>query len=73
MGRNETRLDKMERTWVTVINVENSTNSGYDHYLGPLRPALKLDEEKFQWRFVTAVGVRDNTIGDWERMGVLMS
>ena len=51
------RLDKMEYTWVTPMNVEDSLNKGWDHYLGPLRPPLKLEEEKIPYRFFAAVRV----------------
>ena len=47
-------LFKTEKTWVTPINVEGSLNTGYDHYLGPLRPALELDKEKVHFRFMDA-------------------
>ena len=51
------RLDKMEYTWVTPIKVEDSRNKGWDHYLGPLRPPLKLEEEKIPYRFLAGVKV----------------
>ena len=51
------RLDKMEYTWVTPIKVEESRNKGWDHYLGPLRPSLKLEEEKIPYRFLAGVKV----------------
>lgn len=51
------RLDKVEYTWVTPINVEDSLNKGWDHYLGPLRPPLKLEEEKIPYRFLAGVKV----------------
>ncbi|KAL9133271.1 MAG: hypothetical protein Q9175_005550 [Cornicularia normoerica] len=51
------RLDKMEYTWVTPMKVEGSFNKGWDHYLGPLRPPLKLEEEKIPYRFLAAVKV----------------
>ena len=58
------RLDQMERTWVTPVkfpddvnqHVAGSGNDGYDHYLCPCRPALKLEEEKIHWRFMDAKG-----------------
>lgn len=55
--RNQTRLDKMEETWVTPMVVNNSRNHGWDHYLGPLRPRLKLEEEKIPYRFLTGMTV----------------
>ena len=51
------RLDKLEYTWVTPVKVEGSENKGWDHYLGPLRPPLKLEEEKIPFRFLTAIKV----------------
>ena len=51
------RLDKVEYTWVTPVKVEDSYNKGWDHYLGPLRPKLKLEEEKVPFRFLAGVKV----------------
>ena len=51
------RLDKLEYTWVTPVKVEGSFNDGWDHYLGPLRPPLKLEEEKIPYRFLAGVKV----------------
>jgi len=51
---NDLPLFQMERTWVTPKVVEGSLNDGYDHYLGPLRPALELDVEKVHYRFMDA-------------------
>lgn len=51
------RLDKMEYTWVTPMKVEDSHNEGWDHYLGPLRPPLKLEDEKIPYRFLAGVKV----------------
>ena len=51
------RLDKMEYTWVTPVKVDDSYNKGWDHYLGPLRSKLKLEEEKVPYRFLAAVKV----------------
>lgn len=51
------RLDKLEYTWVTPMKVEGSVNKGWDHSLGPLRPPLKLEEEKIPYRFLAGVGV----------------
>ena len=50
-------LWKTEQTWTTPSNVEKQRyeTSGYDHYLGPLRSALKLDREKLHYRFMDAV------------------
>ena len=48
-------LEKVELTWLTPANVEGSYNQGFDHYVGPTRPALKLEEEKVQYRFLDAV------------------
>lgn len=55
--KKQLRLDKMEYTWVTPMKVEKSFNKGWDHYLGPLRPALKLEEEKIPYRFLAGVKV----------------
>ncbi|KAG8532499.1 uncharacterized protein KY384_002376 [Bacidia gigantensis] len=44
----------MEKTWATSGEVDGSLNPGYDHYLGPLRDALKLEEEKVHYRFLDA-------------------
>lgn len=54
---NESRFDQTEHTWVDPMTVENSTNKGWDHYVGPLRPALKLEDEKIPYRFLTGVSV----------------
>ena len=51
------RLDKVEYTWVTPVKVDDSRNQGWDHYLGPLRPKLKLEEEKIPFRFLAGVKV----------------
>ncbi len=51
------RLDKMEYTWVTPVKVDDSKNKGWDHYLGPLRLLLKLDDEKIPYRFLAGVKV----------------
>lgn len=51
------RLDKTEYTWVTPMKVEDSHNKGWDHYLGPLRPPLKLEDEKIPYRFLAGVKV----------------
>lgn len=51
------RLDKMEYTWVTPEKVKDSRNEGWDHYLGPLRPPIKLEEEKIPYRFLAGVKV----------------
>ena len=54
---NNDQLGRPEYTWVDVGLVEGSNNPGWDHYLGPLRPVLKLEEEKIQYRFLDAVAV----------------
>ncbi len=54
---NESRFDKIEETWVSPMVVNNSRNTGWDHYLGPLRPKLKLEEEKIPYRFLKGVAV----------------
>ena len=51
------RLEKMEYTWVTPMKVDDSSNKGWDHYLGPLRPPLKLEDEKIPYRFLAGVKV----------------
>ena len=51
------RLNMMEYTWVTPVKVDESLNKGWDHYLGPLRPKLKLEDEKIPYRFLAAVRV----------------
>lgn len=40
---------------MTPKTVEGSLNDGYDHYLGPLRPALELETEKVHYRFMDAM------------------
>lgn len=60
-------LFQMERTWVTPQVVENSLNDGYDHYLGPLRPALKLDEEKVHYRFMDAKILEEGGVRQYYR------
>ncbi|MCJ1456590.1 hypothetical protein MMC28_006952 [Mycoblastus sanguinarius] len=55
--QNQSRFDKMEETWVTPVVVEGSNNTGWDHYLGPLRPKLKLEEEKIPYRFLAGFAV----------------
>ena len=62
LQRDETRLDKMERTWATPVkfpdaanqHVAGSGNDGYEHYLCPCRPALELEVDKIHWRFMDA-------------------
>ncbi|KAL6714208.1 hypothetical protein ACLMJK_008703 [Lecanora helva] len=51
----EDHLGRLENTWNEAGTVEGSNNPGWDHYLGPLRPMLKLEEEKVQYRFLDAV------------------
>lgn len=51
------RLDKTEYTWVTPVKVEDSYNKGWDHYLGPLRSPLKLEDEKIPYRFLAGVKI----------------
>ena len=55
-SRNGISLWKTEQTWAMPPNVEEERyeTSGFDHYLGPLRPALKLDSEKLHYRFMDA-------------------
>ena len=60
-------LFKAEKTWVTPNQVEGSKNTGYDHYLGPLRPALKLDEEKIHYRFMDAKSTKEGGIRQYFR------
>lgn len=60
-------LFKMEKTWVTPINVEDSLNNGYDHYLGPLRPALKLEKEKIHYRFMDAKLTKEGGVRQYFR------
>ena len=50
-------LEKVERTWLVSGLVEESLNPGYDHYLGLVRPPLKLEEDKIQYRFLDAIAV----------------
>ncbi len=54
---NESKFDQVEHTWVDPMTVENSTNKGWDHYVGPLRPALKLEDKKIPYRFLDGAGV----------------
>lgn len=51
------QLGRPEYTWLDGGVVEGSNNAGWDHYMGPLRPMLKLEEEKIQYRFLDAVAV----------------
>jgi len=67
---NEIHLDKMERTWVTPVVVENSTNTGWDHYVGPLRPKLTLEEEKIPYRFLHASVVDGGVRQYYRHLGV---
>ena len=48
-------FEKVERTWLVTGHVEGSINPGFDHYIGLVRPPLKLEEEKIQYRFLDAV------------------
>lgn len=50
-------LGRPESTWEAAGIVEGSNNAGWDHYVGPLRPKLQLEEEKVQYRFLDAVAV----------------
>lgn len=67
---NETRLDKMEETWVTPVRVKNSTNPGWDHYVGPTRPKLELEKEKIPYRFLTGVKVDGGVRQYYRHLGV---
>lgn len=51
------QLGRSENTWLEAGTVEGSNNAGWDHYVGPLRPKLRLEEEKIQYRFLDAVAV----------------
>lgn len=51
------QLGRPENTWLEAGVVEGSNNAGWDHYVGPLRPKLRLEEEKIQYRFLDAVAV----------------
>lgn len=53
----ESKFDKVEETWVSPMVVNGSINKGWDHYLGPTRPKLKLEDEKIPYRFLKAVAV----------------
>lgn len=53
----EGQLGRPERTWLEAGNVEGSNNAGWDHYVGPLRPKLRLEEDKIQYKFLDAVAV----------------
>ncbi|MCJ1449764.1 hypothetical protein MMC28_000092 [Mycoblastus sanguinarius] len=55
--KNDTDLDRVENTWLPAGIVTNSSNPGWDHYLGPLRPKMKLEEEKVQYRFLDSLAV----------------
>ncbi|KAL9126768.1 MAG: hypothetical protein Q9217_004237 [Psora testacea] len=50
-------LEKVELTWLTPAHIKGSRNKGFDHYIGPTRPPLKLEEDKLQYRFLDAVAV----------------
>ena len=54
---NEGQQSRYEDTWEPAGLVEGSNNAGWDHYVGPLRPKLALEEEKIQYRFLDAVAV----------------
>ena len=64
------RLDKVEYTWVMPVNVEGSLNKGWDHYLGPLRPPLKLEEEKIPYRFLAGVKVDGGVRQYYRHLGI---
>ena len=44
-------LEKVELTWQNLGKVDGSMNSGWDHYLGPVREPLELEKDKIQYRF----------------------
>jgi len=50
-------LRRPESTWLEAGIVEGSNNAGWDHYVGPVRPALTLEEEKIQYKFLDAAAV----------------
>lgn len=54
-GSERMGLEKMEYTWVTPMVVEGSRNPGWDHYVGPLRPPIPLEEHKVPYRFLKGV------------------
>lgn len=56
-SQNESHFDWVEETWVTPMEVEQSQAGAWDHYVGPLRRKLVLEEEKVPWRFVSGVKV----------------
>jgi len=47
-------LDKVEQTWPDPKQIQDAAIGPFDHYLGPLRPMLKLEVEKLQYRFLHA-------------------
>lgn len=50
-------LERMEETWVPPSEVEGSVNHGWDHYIGPTRGKLVLEDEKIQYLFLDAIKV----------------
>lgn len=62
--------EKPENTWEGAGIVEGANNPGWDHYIGPLRPMLKLEEEKVQYRFLDAVAVDGGVRQFYIHMGV---
>ena len=60
-------LFKMEKTWPTHKIIDNSLNTGFDHYLGPLRPALEFDTEKIQYRFMDAKVTHEGGVRQYYR------
>ena len=60
-------LFQMERTWAPAVPVEGSLNNGFDHYLGPLRPALELDKDKIHYRFMDAMMLEDGGVRQYFR------
>lgn len=62
-------LEKVEHTWLTPAVIEGSHNAGFDHYLGPLRPALELEKDKVQYRFLDAVAVEGGVRQWYLRLG----
>ena len=69
-SKNSTDFAKVENTWVRAGLIEGSFNKGYDHYLGPLRPKLELEEEKLQYRFLEAVAVNGGVRQLYLHMGI---
>ena len=63
-------MEEMEETWGPLPVVEGSNNRGVDHSLAPIRPKLKMEEEKVQYRLIDSAAVDGGVRQSYLHVGV---